>query len=70
MLLWHPVEKTSAALQNLCVGGGGAEVDLVGLLLCMDQEATIPARDGGCDDAWGVAASLCPGKENPFLLTH
>ena len=66
--LVHP--PLGSCREDLCVGGGGAEVGLVDSLLCMNQEATSPARDGGWDDAWGVAASLCPGKEDPFLLTH
>lgn len=70
ILLWDPVEKMSSAVQDLCVGGGEAEVGLVGLLLCMNQEATIPARDGGCDDTWEVSTPLCPEKEDPFLPTH
>lgn len=56
VLLWDPVEKISPALQDLCAGGGEAEVGLVDLLLCMNQEATIPARDGGCAGTWGAAA--------------
>lgn len=63
---WDPVEKNFAALQD-CAGGGGAEVGLVDSLLCMNQEATTPARDGGFDDAWGGAAPLRPGQEDPFL---
>lgn len=54
ILLWDAVE-ISSALQDLCVGAGEAEVGLVDLL-CMNQEATIPARDGGCDDTWEAAA--------------
>lgn len=54
VLLWDPIEKTSCALQDLCAGGGEAEVGLVDLQLCMNQEATIPA---------GMEAVLIPGEQ-------
>lgn len=64
------MQNTSAALQDLCVEGREADVGLVDLLLCVNQETTSFAGDGGCGGAWGAAAPFCPGRGDPFSFTR